>query len=121
MSGPRIYGTFLDEYGLRHEASGVLDGTFSRKKGEWDSNTTCGWYIAARPYTNEDLHVTCLRCIGKRHVPVTLRGLHADMTAIDEAQSFDLRALPKEFFEALDSLPAEHVEGRIVVDDPVKL
>lgn len=94
MSGPRVYGTFLDGDGLRHELSGVIDGTFSRKKGGWDSITTCGKYSSDAPDTNPDNYVTCLKCLVTRRIIVLragdapVRGYHAHMTMIDEVQDF---------------------------------
>lgn len=89
MSGPRVYGTFLDGDGVRHDLSGVIDGTFSRKKGGWDSITTCGKYSSDEPDTNPDNYVTCLKCI------VTVRTVRPrdvttddDPVIIDEAQTF---------------------------------
>ncbi len=94
MSNPRVYGSVIHD-GLRHEASGVIDGTFARQKGGWDTNTTCGKYIGTAVDTDLDLVVTCLRCIGKRRPDGILRGKHADITIIDEAQDFDPAVLEK--------------------------
>lgn len=90
MSGKRVYGTALIN-GVRHSASGVIDGTFAKKKGGWDINTTCGTgsYSGAAVETDPDLFVNCIRCIGKVYPKGSiLRGLSADRTMIDEAQDF---------------------------------
>ena len=93
MSGPRVYGTYLDEHGLRHDVSGVIDGTFSKTKGGWDSITTCGKYVAVEPDTNPEHFSTCLKCVSTRYTiamragePGSIRGMTIDYTYIDEAQ-----------------------------------
>lgn len=105
MSNPRVYGTIVHD-GLRHEASGVVDGTFAKKKGGWDTYTVCGKYTGVAVETDGDLVVTCIRCIGrKRHSDYKdiLRGMPADVTYIDEAQD-----LSQEVFEKLlSSVPPE--------------
>jgi hypothetical protein len=93
--GPRVYGTALVG-GVRHEASGVIDGTFSKEKGGWDSNTTCGIgsYGGAAVETDPDLYVTCIQCLGKRRPTGSIlrgggdsiRGMVMHTTMIDEVQ-----------------------------------
>jgi hypothetical protein len=74
VSRQRVYGTTVHG-GLRHIATGMIDGTFAKKKGEWDTNTRCGQYVAAAVEEGEDLVVTCLLCLGRRqHTGSILRG-----------------------------------------------
>ncbi len=107
--GERVYGTWLDEHGVRHDASGVLDGLLAREKGGWDSITSCNKYFKAMPYQDGDLPVTCFKCWYKRlkHVEMTdiLRGRTAHMAFYDEAQDFS-----KNVASAL-GLPAEYLFG----------
>ena len=92
MSNERVYGTVVHR-GLRHEASGVIGGTFARKKGSWNTYTVCGAYIGVPVETNEDLVITCIRCLGKKRgtgdYRDILRGQTADYVVIDEAQDFE--------------------------------
>lgn len=97
VSGPRVYGTYLDEHGLRHDVSGVIDGTFSKKKGGWDSITTCGKYLTVEPDPNPEHFSTCLKCVSTRRTvtlrggePGVIRGQTADYVYIDEAQDFNM-------------------------------
>lgn len=89
MSGPRVYGTVV-HHGLRHEASGVIDGTFAKTKGGWDTNTTCGTYCNNEVETDDGLAVNCIRCLGKKRgtggYEGILRGKTADYVVIDEVQ-----------------------------------
>ncbi len=95
VAGPRVYGTALVD-GVRHSASGVIDGTFAKTQGGWDTNTTCGTgsYTGAVVETDEELFVNCIRCIGKiypegsilRGGGEAIRGMMMHTTMIDEAQ-----------------------------------
>jgi len=95
--GTRVYGSIQHD-GLRHEASGVLDGVFAKTKEGWDTYTVCGKYVGVAVETDEDLTITCIRCLGRRRhsnysdilrsgdLP---RGYSADQVFFDEAQDFD--------------------------------
>lgn len=90
MSGPRIYGSVVFD-GLRHEASGVVDGTFAKTKGGWDTYTICGKYCTVAVEPDGDLVISCIRCLGrKRNVDYKgiLRGVRYDETVINEAPTF---------------------------------
>lgn len=88
MSKRRVYGTAVHA-GLRHIATGVIDGTFAKTKGGWDTNTYCGQYVSAAVEEDDSLVVTCLRCLGRRpNTGSILRGRTADAVFIDEAQDF---------------------------------
>jgi hypothetical protein len=107
--GPRVYGTALVG-GVRHEASGVIDGTFAKEKGGWDSNTTCGIgsYGGAPVETDPDLYVTCIQCLGKRRPTGSiLRGKTADMTILDEAQDFS----PTQMMDLINEVGEKVVAG----------
>ena len=108
-SGKRVYGTALVN-GVRHEASGVIDGTFSKTKGGWDSNTTCGIgsYGGAAIETDESLYVTCIQCLGKkRPTGSILRGRTADTVIVDEAQDFS----PTQFMNLINEVGEKVVAG----------
>lgn len=115
VSGPRVYGTYLDDHGLRHEVSGVIDGTFSKTKGGWDSITTCGKYLTVEPDTNTEHFPTCLKCVSTRHTivmraggePGIIRGMTADYTYIDEVQDFT----PTQLANVVDAIGNTIVAG----------
>ena len=91
----RVYGTWVDDNGVCHYASGTpqVQTLFHRKRGEWDTNVFCGNYINVAPGEPEAV-VTCFRCLAKLFRPFNpydiLRGKTADMTVIDETQDVDL-------------------------------
>jgi hypothetical protein len=87
VSNRRVFGTFLDADGLRHDISGVIDGVFSKKPGGWDSYTHCGMYSTSEPDTDPKHYVTCLKCIG------TVRRFSTRVNedgSIDEAADIDV-------------------------------
>jgi len=109
QSGPRVYGTALVN-GVRHEASGVIDGSFAKTKGGWDTNTTCGIgsYGGAAVETDDALYVTCIQCLGKRRPTGSiLRGKTADVTMIDEVQDFS----PTQFMNLINEVGNNVVAG----------
>lgn len=147
MSNPRIRGTILDEYGVRHEASGIRDGIFARSQAGWDSITTCGQYRDEEPQTADGYYITCLLYVGRK-LPTgsILRMQVHDEYVIDEAEHytreelnniidrvgrtvnadarqafFASRAFPQELLQAVESLGLEHLEGGVIRKDPMEL
>ncbi len=107
VSKQRVYGTTVFN-GLRHIATGMIDGTFAKKKGEWDTNTRCGKYTASAVDEDEDLVVTCILCLGRRqHAGSILRGMTADVVHIDEAQDFT----PTQMMDLINKVGEKVVAG----------
>jgi hypothetical protein len=101
MSGKRVYGTAVHA-GLRHIATGVVDGTFAKTKGGWDTNTYCGQYVGAAVEEDDSLVVTCLRCLGRRpNTGSILRGEKFDSVEIDE--------------------PLHYIKNDVVIDEAMNL
>lgn len=92
MKRTRVYGTVVND-GVRHEASGIIGGTFARTKNGWDTYTVCGKYLGLEVETDNQLYATCLRCIGRRRPGSVLRGITTDVTYIDETQDIDVAPL----------------------------
>lgn len=94
----RIYGTWVDDNGVRHYASGVKrdEGLLGRGRGAWVTNVFCGNYIDVEPRDPKAV-VTCFRCLWKKFQPFNpsniLRGPKTDLVCIDEAQDIDLEKI----------------------------
>jgi hypothetical protein len=101
VSKQRVYGTTVHN-GLRHIATGMIDGTFSKKKGEWDTHTRCGKYTASSVDESDDLVVTCILCLGRKQPTGSiLRGMTFDSVHIDE--------------------PMDFIQNDVVIDDAMNL
>ena len=88
VSKQRVYGTTVHN-GLRHIATGMIDGTFSKKKGEWDTHTRCGKYTTSVVDEGDDGVVSCIFCLGRKQPTGSiLRGMTFDSVHIDEPMDF---------------------------------
>lgn len=117
VSKQRVFGTTVHN-GLRHIATGMIDGTFSKKKGEWDTHTRCGKYVASAVDEDDDLVVSCIFCLGRKQPTGSiLRGMTADVVHIDEAQDFS----PTQMMDLINKVGEKVVAGatrRCVADIP---
>lgn len=98
----RVYGTWQDENGVRHHASGVLKvkRVAGFHEGQWDTNSLCGRWTLHKPETDAACVVTCVRCVWKtsrrRHDYDYLRGMQADTVVIDEVSNVVAKNLADE-------------------------